>query len=85
MFAYTTANGMNGVVEPGKNGLDIHQDGTSLVANKTLDSAELIAASGAIVSRTASNHRINVAGLHGAYLLRYTSGGKTSVVKIVIK
>ncbi len=85
MFAYTTANGMNGVVEPGQNGLDIHQDGTSLVANKTLDSAELIAASGAIVSRTASNHRINVAGLHGAYLLRYTVDGKTSVVKIVIK
>lgn len=85
MFAYTTASGLQGVMQPVKNGLNLMQNGKALLANKTLEAIEVIATNGATMRKANHTQRIDVAGLHGAYLVRYTLGGTTATVKMIIK
>lgn len=85
MFAYTTSSGLQGVMQPVKNGLNLMQNGKALLANKTLEAIEVIATNGATMRKATHTQRLDVAGLHGAYLVRYTLGGTTATVKMIIK
>ena len=85
MFSYTTTNGLQGVVSPGSNGIDIHQQGCSLVASKLMAEAELYNLNGTLLRKATNTTSMNVAGVHGPCLLRFTADGKTATVKIVVK
>ena len=85
MFSYTTTNGLQGVTAPGSNGIDIHQQGSSLVASKLMAEAELYNLNGTLLRKASNATSMNVAGVHGPCLLRFTADGKTATVKIVVK
>lgn len=85
MFSYTTSDGIHGVINPVKSGIDIRQQGNVLVSNMRLEEAELFSVNGTSLLKAANTSTINVGGVHGPCLLRFTVNGQTSTVKIVIK
>ena len=85
MFSYTTSDGIHGVINPVKGGIDIRQQGNVLVSNMQLEEAELFSVNGTSLLKAANTSAINVGGVHGPCLLRFTVNGQTSTVKIVIK
>ena len=85
MFSYTTSDGIHGVINPVKGGIDIRQQGNVLVSNMQLEEAELFSVNGTSLLKAANTSAINVDGVHGPCLLRFTVNGQTSTVKIVIK
>lgn len=85
MFSYTTSDGIHGVINPVKGGIDIRQQGNVLVSNMRLEEAELFSVNGTSLLKAANTSTINVGGVHGPCLLRFTVNGQTSTVKIVIK
>lgn len=84
MFSYTTVDGIQGVIEP-QSGLDIHQQGKELVSNKPFASLQVYTVDGKLVRQTANASRVNVDGLHGAYLVRFALGNEKATVKVVIR
>lgn len=88
--ALTIANSIQGVSETGKSVRLSAADGTLSVISEgqTINSIEVFSPTGNKVATIAPNSKsasVNVASLHGVYLVKVDCGNKTIVRKIVIK
>ena len=85
MFSYDTANGIGGLVAPTNAAFNLTQQGSTLHFGSKMDQVDLISTSGAVVRSARATSTLNVEGLHGAYLVRVNTAGKTLTMKYVIK